>query len=112
MKHLLLFAVLSGCAYQRTIPSAAAVVLPAVVKECSQVVETNFVELVNYTAAENDWKSGLESLAISTSLCAVRVAAQQLIEEYAGIKMEPSNVDVPGRLKTWLADHPNTGASN
>jgi hypothetical protein len=96
----------AGCGYQRVL-APAATVLPPIAKECSQTVESKFVELVNYAAAGDDWKTGLGNLAIQTSLCAVRVAAQQLIAEYAGIKMEPGNVDVPGRLKTWLSEHPN-----
>jgi hypothetical protein len=101
----------AGCATLRGPGPTVPAPVVQVVKECHQTVEANFVEIVNATAAGDEWLSGLESLVKASSLCAVRVAAEQLIQEYAGIKMEPSNVDVPGRLKVWLQDHPNTGAT-
>lgn len=89
---------------------APVVKLPPVVKACTQVVDAGFVELVNSIAAGDDWYVGLDAAVTATSLCAVRVAAEQLIAEYAGIKMEAGNVNVASRLKLWLEQHPNTGA--
>ena len=101
-----LLSVFSGCKALTDWPTP--VVPPAVapvVTECKGPVEENFVTLVGDALAGADYESDLSMLVGQTTLCAVRVAVQTLLDRYGQSKALATS-PVVQRGRDWLLAHP------
>jgi len=103
----LLIVAFAGCGTWLTEFPKAPQIPPAltpIVTDCKDKVEANFVGLVADALAGSDYEFDLANLVSQTSLCAVRVAVQKVIDEYKAAK---ASIDAPvlNRGYDWLDRH-------